>query len=233
VPRVLTRPAAAALVAAGAVFAAISGLAGCSGSGESVAPSSSSVDAIGNPTDTASPIDTARPRPTDQVAVAVAGSTPTGSAALDPGIAALGSCLNGNWAAPVAREFSSLGMSQRTKGAVRSGTGVLRITFGRDQTFTFRYEQVTLSLTAGQAVVSGPVTGTWSLQGNTLKTVLGSSQTKVDVKVGPITVAAPASVASVVETLPPSDVLITCTANQLTMQLPASDGGGTVRFDRA
>lgn len=231
-PRFLTRPAAATL---GAVFVAVvvgAGLAGCSGSGEPIAPSSSSADAIGSTADTASPVDTARPRPTDQVAVPVAGATPTGSAA-DPGIAALSACLNGNWAAPVAREFGSLGMAARTKGAVRSGTGVLRITFGLDRTFTFTYDQVTLSLAAGQALVSGPVTGTWSVQGNTLKTVLVSRQTKVVVKIGPITVDAPGSVASAVETLPPGDVLITCAADRFTMQLPASDGGGTVRFDRA
>lgn len=225
----MTRAAAAVL----AVIAAA--VAGCSGPREPTAPLTPP-NAVGNPADTTSPADTARPVPTDPAPVPVAGSTPTGAPPappVDPGVAALATCLSGNWTAPVAREFDALGLSKRTGGAVRSGTGLLRITFGRDETFTLTYDQVTLSLAAGQARINGPVTGTWSLEANTLRTTPVSRQVKVEVTFGPITVGAPGVVVSAVETFPPGDVLVTCDANRLGMQLSTAVGGGTVQLDRA
>ena len=150
----------------------------------------------------------------------------------DPGAAALATCLNGNWNAPVAREFGALGLSGRSRGAVRSGTGVLQLTFGRDRTFAFTYADVKLDLAAGTAQVTGPVNGTWSLAGNTLRTVRISSATKVTFSLGPISVGAPDSVAGVVDDLPPGEVRVTCTATNLAMVLPTTEGGGTVTFDR-
>jgi hypothetical protein len=224
----VTRAAAALAVIAAAV-------AGCSGPSDPTVPLTPA-SAVGNPADTASPEDTAGPVSTDPAPVPVVASTLTGAPpapAIDPGVEALASCLNGNWTAPVAREFGALGLSERTGGAVRSGTGLLWITFGRDETFRFTYDQVTLSLAAGQAVINGPVTGTWSLQGNTLQTAPVSRQTKVEVKLGPVTVGAPGVLVSAVEAFPPGDVLVTCDANRLGMQRSSADGGGIVEFDRA
>lgn len=229
----VSRPFARAVTAVLAVFAA--GLVGCSGPSGPTA-SATSLDAVGDSADSASPPGTAPPLPTNRVSTPDTWAAPTDGGrsgqALDSGVAALAACLNGNWTAPVSREFAALGVSERTKGAVRDGTGTLRITFARDGSFTFTYDQVQLSLATGQAVVNGPVTGTWSLKGDTLKTVLVSSQTKVDVKLGPITVGAPGVVTSAVENLPPSDVLVNCSADKLIMQLSTVDGGGIARFDR-
>jgi hypothetical protein len=171
--------------------------------------------------------------PTDVVPVPVAAATAAAPTSVPPAVAAMMRCLDGNWTAPVSREFTALGISDRTNGAVRSGTGLLRLTLGQDRTFTFTYDQVTLSMAAGSAVVNGPVTGTWSLQDNTLRTTLITNATKVDVKLGPFTLGAPSAVASAVETLPPTDVMIGCATDKLTMQLSTADGGGTVTFDRA
>lgn len=190
-----------------------------------------SINGIGNPADTASPVDTSTPTPSAPeeplTPTVTATATPT-----DPGATALATCLNGNWSAPVAREFGALGLSDRSRGVVRSGSGVLQLTFGRDKSFTFTYANVQLNLAAGQSTVTGPVTGTWSLAGNTLRTVLMQTSTKVTFSFGPLTVGAPDSVARVVRTLPPAEVKVTCDAAQLKMVLPSSEGGGTVTFDR-
>jgi phage baseplate assembly protein gpV len=197
------------------------------------------VDPLGNLSDSASPVDTSTPTPTEEepspsVTPTVTTPTVTSTSASPTGTDdALAACLDGNWSAPVSREFSALGLSQRSKGAVRSGTGVLRLTLGNDRTFSFTYDHVVLRLPAGTANVNGPVSGTWSLSGSMLDTVLIKSATEVTVSLGPVTVGAPSAVTSALETLPPSQVGFTCTDSLLTMQLPSSQGGGTVTFDRA
>jgi hypothetical protein len=214
------------------------GLAACSSSSGGAPPASParSVNLIGDPSDTASPVDTSRPAATQETAAipTVAPASPASpTSTVDPGSAVLVACLNGNWTAPVSREFSALGLGDRSKGTVRGGSGLLRITFGLDRSYTFTYEDVTLDLAIGTATVDGPVTGTWRLAGNTLSTEMIKRSTEVKVNVGPVSVGAPSSVASAVETLPPPQVLVTCEDKRLTMQLPTGQGGGTVGFDRA
>lgn len=218
---------------AAAVLAVVAGATACSEPGRPDEPlaAATSINGIGDPADTASPADTAPPTPTaPEVPLTPTASKPPSPT--DTGAAALAACLDGNWTAPVAREFAALGLSGRTRGAVQGGSGVLQLTFGRDQTFTFTYADVRLDLAAGTAQVTGPVSGTWSLAGNTLRTVLEQSSTKVTFSLGPITIGAPDAVAGVVQNLPPGEVRVTCGAADLRMVLPATEGGGTVTFDR-
>ena len=223
--------------AAAAVLVVVAGVSGCSGVSGPVPPGLSSPHAIGNPSDTASPPDTVGPTLTEQAAAPTL-SPPQGApmvaqGTVDPAAAALAACLDGNWSLPVSREFGPLGFAKRSGGAVRGGNGLIRLTLGRDQSFAFTYDQVTLVLPAGRAVVNGPITGSWSLTGNTMKTARVSSAATVKVDLGPVSVGAPRFIASTLETLPPGQVFVTCTADNLMMQLPTSDGGGIVKFDRA
>lgn len=221
------------------VLGVLAAATGCSGSdGTAPAPSPPSVTAPG-PTDAVSPVDTATPTPTepeydtptpsptDAVATVSGATTDVAPAA---GLAA---CLGGTWSAPVSREFAALGLSERSGGALRGGTGVLRLTYGADRTYTLTYDAVTLAMAAGQTQVAGPVSGTWSLAGSTLRHVVLRSSAKVTVSLGGVTVGVPAGIASAVQSLPPAEASATCETDRLQFLMPGAAGGGTVIFNRA
>jgi hypothetical protein len=208
-----------------AAVAVLAGTAACSGSSNSTPPSGRA----GNPSDTASPTGTVAP-PSPQVA-----GTPT-VAGEEPTVIASGTdlpgCMIGTWTAPVSREFDNLHLQSRTAQAVRGGTGVLTLNFTNRRTWTFSYDQVRLQLPTGEADVSGPIKGTWTLSGNDLSTTVLTSSVTATVNTAGIKVSAPGPLVGVLNKLPPNQTKVTCTGTGLEFQLPSSQGGGTVTFDK-
>jgi hypothetical protein len=205
------------------IILALIGITGCSGSGSGPAPVVPT-GRSGNPTDTASPTG---PSPAITPTPAVV-SPPTTSPVLD-----LPACMIGNWQAPLAREFTNLGLYTRSHGTVRGGSGTLALTFTAANKWTFRYDGVRFDLAAGSVDVSGPVDGTWSLNGSTLTTSVVTSSTTTKMSVAGATFGVPAAVTTALRDLPPNHVYVACTGSGLQFQLPTSQGGGTVTFDPA
>jgi hypothetical protein len=217
--RVLSLPAVLLAV----LPAVLVGTAACSGSSTSAPPTRG-----GNPADTASPTGTLA-APTPQVA-----GTPTQDTApaTAGGIGDLPACMIGTWTAPVAREFDHLNLQSRTSQTVRGATGVLNLVLAANKTWTFTYDTVRLQMPTGTAEVSGPISGTWSLSGNTLSTTVAKSTISAKINIAGARIEAPGALTGVLNSLPPNQTRVTCTGSGLQFALPSSQGGGTVTFDK-
>jgi hypothetical protein len=219
-------------------FVAVAGLTGCSGASDSTPLPP---DRAGNPTDTLSP-DGPSPSLTPTPPPAAGAGTPaarpvTGQAARSGTVAPatpldLPACMIGTWTAPVAREFGNLGIRRRTGGTVRDASGLLSVAFTADHRWIFTYRQVQLRLAAGSVDVSGPMDGTWSLGGNVLTSTLSTTTVKATMHLGGLSVGVPGQVSTLVRTLQPDQVFVTCTGSSLQFQLPVAQGGGIATFDQ-
>jgi hypothetical protein len=149
--------------------------------------------------------------------------------------AGLAGCLVGGWRTPASREFTQLGMTARSKGAISGASGVLRMRFTADHGFTFTYDGVKLVLGSGQAQVNGPITGSWALAGNVLTATVKKSSVKMAVMVGGMSVNPSGSFDSLLRSITPRGAATTCSRNLLSLKVPTDTAKkeiSIVTFDR-
>lgn len=163
------------------------------------------------------------------------GAAASADAAPGQAAAGLSRCLVGSWHASASREFTQLGMTARSKGAISSASGTLRMRFTADHGFTFSYDDVKLALGTGEARVNGPITGTWALVGNVLTATAKKSSVRIAVTVAGMSVDPSGSFDSLLQSVTPRGAATTCAGNVLSMKVPTDPAKkviSTVTFDR-
>jgi hypothetical protein len=137
-------------------------------------------------------------------------------------------CPVGRWNVTAEQEFTQIGLGDMTDGGVQATGGTIRIVFGADHTYTFTYDRVVLSLGngAGTAAVNGPVSGTWDLVGDTLRTTVGSSRLGVRVNVAGVTVRPSSSLNKALQNGLPGSARVNCSAGRLVTTITTGAAAG-------
>jgi len=157
---------------------------------------------------------------------APAGSSTTTAAAAG---GSLPGCMIGSWAAPISRESQQLNLAQKSKGAITSVSGTARMVYAA-RTFTFTYDKVSFKIkNAGDAKVTGSLSGTYTVAAGTMRSKITKSKVKVTIIVGGTVIPADQAFNGFATGLAPSDVKVTCKPNELDF---TSKTGSTVTFDK-
>lgn len=137
-------------------------------------------------------------------------------------------CPVGRWAVSAQQEFAELDLGGLTGAGVSVTGGTVRVEFGADHRYTFSYDQVRLSLGrgSGSVTVTGPVTGTWQLSGDLLRTTVGVSGVAVDVQVAGVTTTPSADLNAALRAGLPSSATVTCGGGSLVVAATSGAASG-------